>query len=434
MAFTARRPGADARSAAAVPLRVVDPGSSGPWSVSVAQVSGPPLGRLRVEGETLRFDAPDVARAEPVTLRFTATDEAGATGVSELGLTIRPLSPSGTLHTYQGSPDDPGYQMLLLGDGYAAADRAKFFADVDVLYDAVLSRELVGVVNAAWNFHVLWVESPESGIDVVFEGVVRDTPFDTSIGCAGVRRQLCGSYAKQAAAATAALPGWHGLMLVANTHHYGGIGSGAAATTASPEMATTMVHELGHTFAGLADEYAILPEPTTPPPAEWADLWPNVSLTSDPAAVKWARWLDVPGVGLFEGAAYRQTQVWRPTAASFMRLNDHPVDVVSAEAWALALYARVGAVTSAAPAFGPVGSAGPATLRITTPHRGAAQRVRWLVDGAEQPASEGDREFTCCAPPTGVRTVTVAVDDATGLIRAPAGPHLFEGTWTITFE
>lgn len=117
-----------------------------------------------------------------------------------------------------------------------------------------------------------------------------------------------------------------------------------------------------------------------------------------------------------------------------MRLNDHPADVVSAEAWALALYAKVGAVTSAVPAFGPVAAAGPVTLAVTTPHAGAAQRVRWLVDGVEQLAVEGDRAFTCCTPAEGVRAVVVEVEDATGLIRAPAGPHRFQGGWTVTFQ
>lgn len=433
VAFVARRPGAPARAAAAMPLAISDPDSPGPYEVDVAQLSGPSLANLRIADGALQFEAPDVARVERATVRFATRDGAGASGLVDATLGVWPVSASGKLHTLQGSPDDPGYHMVLNGDGYAAADRTKLFADADVILDAVLSRERIGIVNAAWNFHLLVTESVESGIDVVFEGILRDTAFDAVIGCAGVRRQLCASYSKQVAAATAELPAWDGLMLVANTPHYGGIGSGAAATTASPDMGTTIVHELGHTFAGLGDEYAMLPEPTTPPPPEWADQWPNISLTNDPASVKWARWLDVPGVGLYEGGAYRQTLVWRPTENSFMRSNPRPVDVVSAEAWALALYAKVGAVTSATPPFGPLSVGGPVVLRITTPHAGNAQSVRWFVDGVEDIAAAGSRELLCCTPAAGVRTVTVSVEDATGLVRVPDGPHRFEGAWTVAF-
>ena len=84
-----------------------------------------------------------------------------------------------------------------------------------------------------------------------------------------------------------------------------------------------MMHEVGHAFAFLADEYSFGEER---PLSEIDEVgWPNVDITNDSSQVKWNRFFGLPGyedIGIFEGGYYRDSGVWRPSEISVMR--DHP--------------------------------------------------------------------------------------------------------------
>src|SRR5262249_35047619 len=71
----------------------------------------------------------------------------------------------------------------------------------------------------------------------------------------------------------------------------------------------TVIHEWGHAFAGLGDEYVDQVHRGT------TGDRPNVSGSSDPKKVPWRHWLDAkaPGIGVYEGAAGMQRGAWKPT-------------------------------------------------------------------------------------------------------------------------
>jgi len=87
----------------------------------------------------------------------------------------------------------------------------------------------------------------------------------------------------------AAFAPYDALVLVANSETYGGGGIfGLYATLAARNRWAdyTFVHELGHSLAGLADEY-FTSDPVYAPATERPEVWePNV--TADPKAAKWA--------------------------------------------------------------------------------------------------------------------------------------------------
>jgi hypothetical protein len=135
----------------------------------------------------------------------------------------------------------------------------------------------------------------------------------------------------------------------------GGQGRPAWVTITSEPTETwqaVALHELGHSF-GLADEYANAEQPTPEP----KPLEPNVTDRSDPAKAPWAA-LRTPGhpgsptcaatvlppaplgvVGTFEGARYRSTGRYRPTAECLMQRTDRPFCPVCQAAIARALAA-----------------------------------------------------------------------------------------------
>ncbi len=98
-----------------------------------------------------------------------------------------------------------------------------------------------------------------------------------------------------------------------------GMGGGGIANVGRPDKSVT-VHEFGHAFVGLLDEYANNPSaPQSPVKA------PNVSMSPDPKEVPWAHFLEkkVPGVGVFLGGATFQKGVWRPAQGCAMNSAGH---------------------------------------------------------------------------------------------------------------
>lgn len=83
-----------------------------------------------------------------------------------------------------------------------------------------------------------------------------------------------------------------------------------------------VVHEFGHSFGGLGDEYPYGDED----PMYFADTepWePNLTTTTKKPA-KWQNLIDEGKAGLVEGGGYLSKGVWRGQEDCRMRTNKHP--------------------------------------------------------------------------------------------------------------
>lgn len=123
-----------------------------------------------------------------------------------------------------------------------------------------------------------------------------------------------------------------------------GTGGGGVASVGgrSPK---TMVHEFGHAFASLMDEYS-----SNTGHRGQVSSGPNVSATADRQQVPWKHWLDarVPGVGVYQGADGRPKGAWKPTHNCIM---DTGVDfcAICREAIVLRIYSLVDPIDSCEP-------------------------------------------------------------------------------------
>src|SRR5690606_32679082 len=297
-------------------------------SSSVVQVSGIPLSGLIVRPTTASFFAPDFFRVEDVVLEIAATDATGESASERVRVTVYPLSHSGKMTTIVGDKSGGGVDWVIIADGYREDELEKFRADAAAVADYVLNQEPVGVYRPAWNVHLIETISNESGIDIPHEGVVRDTALD-SYFCTD--RTVCANGQKVFQAVAAEQPAYDIVLVLVNSDRYGGGGGVFAAATTHASSNDIVLHELGHSFAGLADEY---PDPVTAQialPSYREDLYPNVTTLTDPADIKWRHWfadpLNVPrnpgerGIGIFEGSFYREIGYYRPADQLFMRLT-----------------------------------------------------------------------------------------------------------------
>jgi hypothetical protein len=201
-----------------------------------------------------------------------------------------------------------------VGDGYTAAEMEKWHADAKRLAGALLAVSPFKEHQKAFNIWAVDVASDESGIARPSEAIARRSAVRAGYDAFGSERYVLTFDDERLREVAAAAP-YEFIEVVANGRKYGGGGIfNLYATVASDNQWTpyVFVHEFGHHFAGLADEYytsdvAYLKNEARPEPWE-----PNVT-----ANAKEPKWRDLVSAGVklptpwakeeFE-AAQKQTQ------------------------------------------------------------------------------------------------------------------------------
>lgn len=195
-----------------------------------------------------------------------------------------------------GEPADK-VDLLLMGDGYTAAEMEKWHTDARHLTELLFAASPFKERRSDFNVWAVDTPAEESGVSQPSDGVYRRSPLRASYDAFGSERYILAFDNKRLREAAAAAP-YEFIEIVTNSRKYGGGGIFNLYATVAADNAFTpyiFVHEFGHHFAGLADEYytsdvAYQGEGEHPEPWE-----PNA--TADPEASKWKA-LIAPGTPL----------------------------------------------------------------------------------------------------------------------------------------
>ncbi len=195
-----------------------------------------------------------------------------------------------------GEPCDK-VDLLLLGDGYTAAEIDKWRADARRLAGFLFSESPFKERRRAFNVWAIDTPARESGVSRPSEGIWRRSPIRARYDAFGSERYVL-VFDNQRLREIAAAAPYEFLAIVVNGRKYGGGGIYNLYATAASDNAYTgyvFVHEFGHHFAGLADEYytSDVAYESTP---ERIEPW-EMNVTADPKAAKWAG-LIAPGTPL----------------------------------------------------------------------------------------------------------------------------------------
>jgi hypothetical protein len=193
---------------------------------------------------------------------------------------------------------DPANKVdfLILGDGYMAAERAKFEKDARRLMGILFETEPFKSRRKDFNVWAICPISAESGISRPSTGIHHRTAIGASYDAFGSERYILTFDNKTFRNIASGAPYEFAEILVNNSTYGGGgifnlYGTVAADSLWAPYI---FVHEFGHHIAGLADEYYTSDVPYTPL-AKKVEPWePNATALLDPSALKW-RSLAVPG-------------------------------------------------------------------------------------------------------------------------------------------
>ncbi len=186
-----------------------------------------------------------------------------------------------------GEPKDK-VDLLLMGDGYTAAEMEKWHHDARRLTELLFAASPFKEHRGDFNVWAIDTPAEESGISRPSDGVWRHSPLRASYDAFGSERYILTFDNKRLREAASAAP-YEFIEIVANGRKYGGGGIfNLYATVAADNELTpyVFVHEFGHHFAGLADEY-YTSDVAYNSSTERLEPWePNA--TADPKAAKWA--------------------------------------------------------------------------------------------------------------------------------------------------
>ena len=177
------------------------------------------------------------------------------------------------------------------------------------------------------DFNIIAVKAPseESGTSTPSLRIWKNTALSSHFDTFYTDRYLTTLHLRDMHNWLAGTPYEHIIVLV-NTDQYGGGGilnSYNLSMTRHPLFNQVVVHEFGHSFAGLGDEYAYENEQIPMYPHDVEPWEPNLTTLVDFDS-KWKDMIDKKDVGLYEGAGYSLKGVYRPYEDCRMRSNAHP--------------------------------------------------------------------------------------------------------------
>jgi hypothetical protein len=205
---------------------------------------------------------------------------------------VRETPSAGVLAVEQlksGAPADK-VDLVILGEGYTAAEEGKFRADLARFTATLFSLEPYQSLRDRFNVTGLLKPSAESGCDEPSFGSFKRTALGASFDSFGSERYLLTDDNRAWRDVAGCVP-YDAVMIMVNSPRYGGGGiyNLYCTFTSDNQWAQYLIlHEFGHSFSGLADEYytsAVAYNEFYPAGVE--PLEPNITALLDPQDLKW---------------------------------------------------------------------------------------------------------------------------------------------------
>ncbi|HEX6333566.1 MAG TPA: M64 family metallopeptidase [Flavisolibacter sp.] len=225
--------------------------------------------------------------------------------------------------TLSGGPATNRVRLVYLGDGYMQSELSTYTTDVNTVNSKLFLASPFKEYRNYFNVYAIRVPSAQSGAK--HASSAPDCPgtsiqpissplnyFGSRFDVAGIHRLVVpDSLTKVQAVLSANFPTYHQAVMIVNSTYYGGSGGWLATSTKNTSAAEIAIHELGHSFAGLADEYWAGPQ--------YAAEKPNMTAQSNPSLVKWKNWVGSEDVNVFP---YSGSPVWfRPVTGGKCKME-----------------------------------------------------------------------------------------------------------------
>ncbi len=234
----------------------------------------------------------------------------------------RQVTPYKTLQ--QAADTSRCIHVAYVAEGYRQEDMGAFLEDCQVAMESLFRHEPFKEKQDRFNMVAVMSPSEESGTSWPARGIWKNTALGSHFDTFYSDRYLTTLHLKKLHDVLAGTPYEHIIILV-NTDHYGGGGiynSYNLTYTHGSQFRPVVVHEFGHSFGGLGDEYPYgNDDPMYFPDTEpWE---PNLTTQCDFSS-KWEPLVKEGKAGLVEGGGYLEKGVWRGFENCRMRTNEEP--------------------------------------------------------------------------------------------------------------
>ncbi|SMO84697.1 Peptidase M64 N-terminus [Saccharicrinis carchari] len=255
----------------------------------------------------------------------------------EYGIVQSSIKNTKTHKIIDNGTKDECVDIVIIGDGYTQEEMVKFHEDVRRMSDYMFSQEPFATYKRKFNIWAVDAISEESGVSDPRKGIWKHTALKSSFNTLNSDRYLTSTHNFLIRDYAALVP-YDQIYVIANTDKYGGGGiynHFSLTSIDNPRSLPVFIHEFGHAFAGLGDEYYtsdvsysdffnLAIEPWQPNlttlkdfDSKWKDMLAKSIPVPTPAQEKYFK-----EVGVFEGGGYVSKGIYRPWYDCRMKSNE----------------------------------------------------------------------------------------------------------------
>ncbi len=350
---------------------------------------------------------------------------------------------------YNGNPNNR-INLLILGDGYMSSEMSTFRSDAQLVANYFFSIPPYNLYRNFFNVFAIEVVSNESGNDhpgtASDEGsgtqpvTSVDNYLQTTFDYGGTHRCIYSSQGSLVySIANTNFPMYDFINVIVNTSYYGGCAGGIAYTSMNSSSPEVFVHEFGHMFGNLSDEYAY-----SDPCNVGTSQNINVTQVTDPNTIVWKNWLTTAPlptpsgtncslIGAYEGAKYCTTNWYRPKCNCKMRSLNQPHCEVCTEQLIYKVSTYVNYIESYTPAnTGTISLCKNATMNFNANvlnSTNSTVRSQWFVDNVLVENNSVNFTFDPSSLSTGMHQVKLVSYDTTLQVRKALSTYQVQ--WTV---
>lgn len=245
-----------------------------------------------------------------------------------LGLYANSQTIAGVDTLWKSGPISKRINLVIMGDGYDNTETAKFITDANNIVTYLFNNAPFSNYKNYFNVFAIKCVSPQSGVTHLGTATDVTEPasalynvtnyFNTRFDNYNVHRLI---YSMNSTVVYSVLanyfPNYDQAVILGNSPEYGGAGGSYAVSSTHSNSKEIVLHEMGHSFAGLADEYWA--------GASYAAEKPNMTANNNASSIKWAPWMGINAISAYPyGTASPDNQWFRPHQNCKMRYLNSP--------------------------------------------------------------------------------------------------------------
>ena len=339
----------------------------------------------------------------------------------------------------KNGPVNGRINLVFVGDGYQASEMNTYIADVNRAVSAIFQQPPFLQYRQYFNVFAIRVPSAQSGTKHPrtatdcntapnFNVANPTTYFNTTFDSGNIHRLIVTSgQGALGAVLAASFPQYTKAVVIANSPEYGGSGGSIITITANNSAPETMIHEMGHTFGLLADEYWAGPQ--------YAAEKPNLTRPAVVTPLRWQSWVGTNGVGNYPYTATEDPTWSRPHQNCKMRFLGVPFCSVCIETLIERTHTGTRALQGYTPTNTTISNPTQATvfsLNLLQPNPNTL-KVTWKRDGVVFNQNLASVRVATSLLTGGSHVIRAEVMDTTVLSRSLSHPtlHRYVVEWNV---